>query len=99
MVECYIACNMPHPESFEREFYTNWRQMLKSWYIIYFQCPILPEIITKFDDFFALDIMFKDLREDRRPNKETIDCYKYNFTGKGKGVKRKKMVVFTFFSS
>ncbi len=83
MVECYIACNMPHPLAFDKAFSTGWKQKLKSWYMIFFQCPVIPELVFRLGDFTSLDEMFLDYREDRRPTKDVIECYKYNFSGEG----------------
>jgi pimeloyl-ACP methyl ester carboxylesterase len=38
-----VILNAPHPLVFERELRRGWRQRLKSWYVLFFQLPWLPE--------------------------------------------------------
>ena len=42
-VERLVVLNGPHPAAFRRELRRNPRQLLKSWYMFYFQLPRLPE--------------------------------------------------------
>jgi pimeloyl-ACP methyl ester carboxylesterase len=37
--------NAPHPKAFKRELARSWRQRLRSWYILAFQLPVLPEFV------------------------------------------------------
>lgn len=43
-VEGLIVLNAPHPACFEREV-RRWRQLRRSWYILVFQVPWLPEAV------------------------------------------------------
>ena len=38
-----IVMNVPHPTVFRRVLRDSWRQKLRSWYILFFQLPWLPE--------------------------------------------------------
>jgi pimeloyl-ACP methyl ester carboxylesterase len=42
LVDKLVVVNSPHPASFERELKKG-RQLLRSWYIFFFQLPLLPE--------------------------------------------------------
>jgi pimeloyl-ACP methyl ester carboxylesterase len=42
--------NVPHPAVMERTLKTNPRQLLRSWYMVYFQVPGLPEWFLSRDD-------------------------------------------------
>ena len=44
MVQQFMAVNIPHPLSIRREQAKSWKQRLMSWYMLFFQCPILPEL-------------------------------------------------------
>ena len=44
MVQQFMAVNIPHPLSIQREQAKSWKQRLMSWYMLFFQCPILPEL-------------------------------------------------------
>ncbi len=58
IVEKLIVLNSPHPAAFARELRTL-RQMLKSWYIAFFQMPVLPEWWISRDHFAMLDRMLR----------------------------------------
>lgn len=38
-----VVLNLPHPGVFERVLRGSWRQRLRSWYVLFFQLPWLPE--------------------------------------------------------
>ena len=38
-----IVMNLPHPAVFERVLRSGWRQRMRSWYVLFFQIPWLPE--------------------------------------------------------
>jgi len=42
-VDRFAVLNVPHPTVMERTLKTNPRQLLRSWYMLYFQVPGLPE--------------------------------------------------------
>ncbi|ELZ40729.1 alpha/beta fold hydrolase [Halorubrum tebenquichense] len=41
-----VAVNVPHPSVFERALRRSWDQRLKSWYMLAFQLPKLPEAVA-----------------------------------------------------
>ena len=47
-VENLIICNCPHPIAMRRNQRENWRQMLKSWYMVFFQVSI--RMIVRFQN-------------------------------------------------
>lgn len=51
--------NLPHPFAFLSKLKGNIKQMLKSWYIFYFQLPFVPEFLLKRFNFFALKQVLK----------------------------------------
>ena len=42
-IRTLAICNVPHPVVFQKAIRRNPRQMLRSWYILFFQLPWLPE--------------------------------------------------------
>ena len=42
----FVAVNVPHPTVFERELRGAWDQRLKSWYVLAFQLPKVPEAVA-----------------------------------------------------
>ncbi len=43
VVERLAILNSPHPSALRRELFRNPRQLLRSWYMLFFQIPLLPE--------------------------------------------------------
>jgi epoxide hydrolase 4 len=60
IVERLIVLNYPHLKRFSEELRRNPRQMLRSWYMLFFQLPVLPEAVLRARNFAALDTVFKN---------------------------------------
>jgi pimeloyl-ACP methyl ester carboxylesterase len=58
VVDKLVILNAPHPAAYRREV-RRLRQMLKSWYILFFQLPWLPELLIRLGDFAALRRTFR----------------------------------------
>jgi pimeloyl-ACP methyl ester carboxylesterase len=54
VVDKLVVLNAPHPAVFFRELRVP-RQMLRSWYVLFFQFPVLPEWFLRFRNFSFLD--------------------------------------------
>ena len=50
LVEKLIVLNLPHPAKFAQALTSNPQQMLRSWYVMMFQLPLLPEFLFQIDD-------------------------------------------------
>lgn len=57
-VEKLIILNAPHPAAYRREL-RSWRQLLKSWYVFFFQVPGLPEQVLGAGDFGWIERLFR----------------------------------------
>jgi pimeloyl-ACP methyl ester carboxylesterase len=57
-VDRLVVLNAPHPAAYLRELRRP-AQLLRSWYVGFFQLPWLPEFLLRFDDFAALRRLFK----------------------------------------
>lgn len=76
MVEKLIVMNIPHPAKF-REGLSTPEQLLKSWYIFFFQLPLLPELMFAFDDYQAIASAFKNMAVDKSAFIDTdLEAYK-----------------------
>ena len=53
-IEKLAIFNVPHPAAMVRALRTNPRQMLRSWYMLFFQLPRLPEFILSARNFASL---------------------------------------------
>jgi len=54
LVERLVIINVPHPKVFQEHLRSSLRQLLKSWYIIFFQLPWLPEALGRRKDWRQL---------------------------------------------
>ncbi|AFY46906.1 putative hydrolase or acyltransferase of alpha/beta superfamily [Nostoc sp. PCC 7524] len=54
MVERLIVLNLPHPAKFAQGLSTP-QQLLRSWYIFFFQLPWLPELFLQSSDYQAIE--------------------------------------------
>ena len=50
--------------------------MLKSWYMVFFQCPVLPELFMLMEDVKIMNGNMKDAKE---KDPEVLEAYKYAF--------------------
>jgi pimeloyl-ACP methyl ester carboxylesterase len=55
-----VVMNAPHPRVYRRVFMQSWKQKAKSWYILFFQLPGLPEWVTTRNRAEALIRSFTD---------------------------------------
>jgi len=77
LVDRLVIMNAPHPAAFRRAMQGNWRQRLRSWYMLFFQLPRLPEAAFRLGNYRALEQSFR--RDTTRPEAftdEVIACYK-----------------------
>lgn len=47
VVRSLTIINAPHPKAFRRELARSWAQRRRSWYMLAFQLPVLPELILR----------------------------------------------------
>lgn len=77
MVDSLVICNCPHPIALKKNQKENWRQSLKSWYMIFFQCPLLPELLCLSEDQRNLSVILEDAK--LPDHDEVVEAYKYAF--------------------
>ena len=77
MLEKLIVMNLPHPAKFAEALRSNPQQMLRSWYILFFQLPLLPELMLQFDDYRAIASAFIDMAIDKTAfTPQDLEAYK-----------------------
>jgi pimeloyl-ACP methyl ester carboxylesterase len=64
MVERLIVMNIPHPAKFIEGLRTP-QQLLRSWYVFFFQIPLLPEVWLQAMDYEAIGNAFIDMAVDK----------------------------------
>ena len=79
MVRAYVVCNCPHNNAMMDELRAGWEQRRRSWYMLFFQAPILPELFLRKIDFGFIDDFHNTLAPERRPSGDVVECYKYMF--------------------
>ncbi len=77
VVNKLIILNVPHPRLFVQNLLTNPRQMLRSWYTVFFQLPWLPEAVFKANNYRAIEQAFCNTAvHKKRFDDEVIEQYK-----------------------
>jgi len=73
MVQRLVLCNIPHPNALFKYMRSNFKQLLMSWYMFFFQLPWLPELqISSYDYKFAKQLFGKC------GSSEDIEAYKWS---------------------
>lgn len=83
LVSHYVVCNLPHPSSIRQEQMNSWKQRLMSWYMLFFQCPLLPEIFFRSDDLAMFDGIMHEMKLASEDSTEIVEAYKYAFRDPG----------------
>ena len=76
MLDNLVLCNMPHLQAFQEARKKSLDQALKSWYIVFFQTPVMPELNMMADDMRSFDVLFKD---NPNNNDEVKEAYRYAY--------------------
>ncbi len=75
--------NAPHPMTFREQLRSNPEQLLRSWYVFYFQLPRIPELAVELTGYRLLE---RALRETSAPgtfSAETLAHYRRAWEGDG----------------
>jgi len=75
MIEKYVMIGTVPTEVWHKLITGSLKQFMMSWYIFYFQCPLLPEFTISMSDFKGFSIM--------KNSEEDSEAYKYTFGQKG----------------
>jgi len=72
-----IVMNLPHPAVFDRVLRSTWRQRLRSWYVLFFQIPWLPEKVFGMRNASPIAEAFRGMAVDKsRFPDEVLDVYR-----------------------
>ncbi|GBF79338.1 alpha/beta fold hydrolase [Aphanothece sacrum] len=76
MIEKFIVMNLPHPAKFSQGLKTR-QQLLKSWYIFWFQIPYLPERSLQANNYQSIANIFQKTAIDKTAfSQKDLDAYK-----------------------
>lgn len=70
--------NCPHPGAMARLIRTNWRQALRSWYILFFQIPRLPEALSRLGNYAAIRRALSSTADPRAMTPADLELYLQN---------------------
>lgn len=74
-VDRLIILNLPHPAKFAQGLRT-WRQLTRSWYILFFQLPRLPELLLQTNLHRVMENTFRGMAIDKSAFSDAdIDAY------------------------
>ncbi|UJB70356.1 alpha/beta hydrolase [Acaryochloris sp. 'Moss Beach'] len=77
MLQKLIIMNLPHPAKFQEALRSNPQQMMRSWYIGFFQMPMLPELMFQANDYRAIASMFAERATNKSAfSPEDLEAYK-----------------------
>ena len=76
-----VILNAPHPAVFERLIRQSWRQRARSWYVLFFQLPLLPESQLALAGGAALKRILKSQSPNFAP--DVLDLYARNISRPG----------------
>ena len=60
-----VIMNVPHPDVFKAALTHSWAQRRRSWYMLFFQLPVLPELMLKARDAAVIERMFSGMAIDK----------------------------------
>ncbi len=77
LVDKLIVMNIPHPAKFAEALRSSPQQLLRSWYVFFFQLPLLPELLFQWDDYRLIASSFIDMAIDKDTFSEAdLNAYK-----------------------
>lgn len=83
MVYKYVMLGAPSVNILGRLMCTSREQFFKSWYVFFFQMPLLPELALAVDDFKLFKRTMCGEEYNNNITEEDIDAYKYTFSKPG----------------
>lgn len=81
LVTKLIIINAPHQEHFLHILLRHWPQFFKSWYIFFFQLPLLPELLLLSQDLKFFDKYY--VAPNPLCTTEELEAYKYTYSQPG----------------
>lgn len=76
VVDRLAVLNAPHPARYEEHLWSSPSQLRKSWYVLYFQLPKLPEVGFRWNDYAVVESLFREQATDGAFTDEDLQRYK-----------------------
>lgn len=77
-----VIVNSPHFDSFRNLYQKSLQQRLRSWYFVFFQIPVIPEVFLRFNRFWALR-RGQEMSSPKGQPEEDIDRYVEAYSSPG----------------
>ena len=78
-IERLVVMNLPHPQKFAENLANNWRQRIRSLYVLFFQIPRLPEwLLTRNNAQLVANAFTQGSGRPERFPKEVLEVYREN---------------------
>jgi pimeloyl-ACP methyl ester carboxylesterase len=79
-----IICNVPHPAPFGKALRSGFAQVRKSWYVLFFQIPWLPEFLLGLDGARGIgEMMRKSAVDQSNFSPQVLEVYRQNASQRG----------------
>ncbi|MDS0294475.1 alpha/beta fold hydrolase [Halogeometricum luteum] len=75
-VRTLSAANVPHPTAFRRALRNDWEQRFKSWYVLFFQLPRLPEALASVGGYRGVCDLMRRTSQPGTFSAADFDCYR-----------------------
>jgi pimeloyl-ACP methyl ester carboxylesterase len=75
-LEKLVIMNVPHPALFTRALRRSFLQRLRSWYIVFFQLPVLPEFLLRLGGAYAIGRAFASATNPSSFPRDVLDYYR-----------------------
>lgn len=72
---CALA--LPHPAVLATRLLGDWDQLKRSWYMWFFQLPVVPEMLVAADDLAFVDRLWRDWSPGYTPDADDMDALKH----------------------
>ncbi len=83
LVKRLVILNAPYPQIFFKLITTNISQFMSSWYIYFFQLPLIPEWVFSMGDFAFVELCFLTVLKQKLMSEEELETYKFYFSQPG----------------
>lgn len=78
-----VALALPHPAVLATRLLGDWDQLRRSWYMWFFQLPVLPEMLLAADDLAFIDRLWRDWSPGYTPDPDDMDALKHTLSQPG----------------
>lgn len=79
LIQKLVIINVPHPLVMKKMMNTNFRQTKSSWYIYFFQIPIIPEFLLSMRKSFLLSVLMTSSAKKNSLKRSLLSYYRHSW--------------------